>query len=677
MSAGRVPRRLALILAPLLTVGVGAPARSAPAGQHWVTRAPLVSYDYGAKSSIAPSPDGSRLFTAGSRSRTAAYDSLTGAQLWISSATGVAAIVASTDGTLAFTTGATSPNNGNILTVAHDAADGTVRWSAEYDYVNLPCGCIERYYPAYTDRGVAIGRSADGRLVYVTGASQRRVPDYPYPVYTDLVTIAYDASTGAQRWIARREQPEIVSPSALAVASDGTVYVSGNTLQSGSGTHPVVVAYDGTSGFQKWLRVDPGVTAFTDGVWVAPSPDGARVYVASSLQPVFAGPASSITTQALSASTGALLWASSNQGPASLHDYPNAIAASSDGRSVYVTGRRIVGVSGVSLGDYVTIADDADTGVERWVATRDGGAGKDDAAQAISVSPDGSRIYVTGAVWPSSGYDFGTVAYDTSTGAERCFSAYGGPNNLFYGDADLADAVIAAADRVYVSGFSSGPRGVPEIATIGYARPQAIADAYAVTLAVDGVPQPVRVGPLIDSRASGNETGSAAVQTITLPQGLGDITIAQTEASAASEFACGISHSSAKILTAHLLGGLVDLTGLEVSVDSALSESSGVWSDSGFAVRRIGRLIVAGRAVEGLRDPVTVPLPGGFGTVALLETISRKQPVGSQTPLSEVEVRGVHIQTQLDTGQHVDLILGSAYAGTSDGRFPLTPRPAL
>ncbi len=157
-------------------------------------------------------------------------------------------------------------------------------------------------------------------------------------------------------------------------------------------------------------------------------------------------------------------WVARYNGPASQLDSADAVAASPDGRRVYVTGQS----PGVSSGDDVaTIAYDAATGTELWEQRYDGGASGLDGGAAIVVSPDGSRVYVTGGTATTAeGRDFTTLAYDAVTGSPLWIRNYNGPAN---GD-DGATAIGVSPDggTVVVTGISYGGATSNDYATVAY-----------------------------------------------------------------------------------------------------------------------------------------------------------------------------------------------------------------
>jgi len=128
----------------------------------------------------------------------------------------------------------------------------------------------------------------------------------------------------------------------------------------------------------------------------------------------------------------------------------NAIATSPDGSKVFVTGWSIVDNDA-----YATFALDLSSGRRLWTAMYRGPSGGGDEARAIGVSPDGSRVFVTGESVGQSGTndDYATIAYDASTGARLWVARYNyGPAYNF----DFANSLTVSPDgaRVFVTGGS-------------------------------------------------------------------------------------------------------------------------------------------------------------------------------------------------------------------------------
>jgi hypothetical protein len=157
------------------------------------------------------------------------------------------------------------------------------------------------------------------------------------------------------------------------------------------------------------------------------------------------------------------LWARRYRGPADAGARAEAMAISPDGARVYVTGE-----SWQSFFDFATIAYDASTGVRLWVSRYDGpGKGYDDSATAIGVSSDGTQVYVTGGSAGSGGWqDYATVAYDAFTGARLWARRYSGPGTNH--DAAAALAVSPDGLHVYVTGTSPAASMANQYATVSY-----------------------------------------------------------------------------------------------------------------------------------------------------------------------------------------------------------------
>src|SRR5262249_21604987 len=144
----------------------------------------------------------------------------------------------------------------------------------------------------------------------------------------------------------------------------------------------------------------------------AVSPDGTWVYVTGT-SAAGSPDGTEYATVAYVASTGKPLWAARLLEP---HGYVSSIAVSPDGTRVFVTGE--VDLSKHSPGNIGTVAYDATTGTQLWFSKYDQ-ASADDAGDNIGISPDGSTVYVTGWSIGSDGHlHWSTVAYVAATGVQ-------------------------------------------------------------------------------------------------------------------------------------------------------------------------------------------------------------------------------------------------------------------
>jgi DNA-binding beta-propeller fold protein YncE len=133
-------------------------------------------------------------------------------------------------------------------------------------------------------------------------------------------------------------------------------------------------------------------------------------------------------------------------GPANGQDFASSVAVSADGSEVFVTGGSHG--NGTGYDDYATVAYEASSGAELWVTRYTGFEhGGDDAATSLAVSPDGSKVFVTGA----SGANYATLAYNTVTGARLWVKRYRGPVNISFA---VALTVSPDGSRVFVTGSS-------------------------------------------------------------------------------------------------------------------------------------------------------------------------------------------------------------------------------
>jgi len=281
---------------------------------------------------------------------------------------------------------------------------------------------------------------------------------------TAFATVAYDPTTGSQRWASQYRGPgDFSTPTAVTVSPDGSkVFVTGSSEGNGTNRDYATVAYNAATGQQLWAkRYNGPVNTGDDPAAIIAAPNGKTVFVTGTSQGVRVGV--DYTTIAYDAATGKQLWLSRYNNPRrNGFDSASALAISPDGRRLYVTG---ASHGRSSQDDYATVAYAAASGRQEWVARYNGHANQDDFARSVTVSPDGSRVFVTGSSWGrTSLYDYATIAYQAATGDPLWTRRYSGHSQ------DIAVAVVASPHRnaVYVTGSSYGGATHRDIATVAY-----------------------------------------------------------------------------------------------------------------------------------------------------------------------------------------------------------------
>lgn len=450
----------------LLLVCVGssgvASAASAP-GQLWAKRYNGPGNRVDTAFAVVVSPTGGQVFitgtSAGTTSRrdyaTVAYDP-SGARLWTMRYDGPASGIdyarsaaVSTDGTKVFVTGYSSGSTSDwdYATVGYDASTGVELWASRYN------GPSNGY-----DFASAVAVSPAGTKVFVTGHSLSSTTQ------EDYATVAYDAETGTELWATRYDGPIGVGDVAndVAVSPDGTkVFVTGRSDGAGGDGDYATIAYDTSSGAELWTRRHSGPGDLSDSALaVAVGPAANRVFVTGYSQ---RSRHITFATVAYKASNGVKLWTnSSNEGSPAL-----SIAVSPSGTEVFVTGST-AGLTGPDDVDYRTMAYAASTGAKLWGSRYDGPANDYDVAEAVAVSSDGTRVFVTGqSLGDRTHIDYATLAYSAANGTQLWTKRYNGPGDGY--DRATSVAVSPAGTAVFVTGVSNGSTSGRDFATIAYA----------------------------------------------------------------------------------------------------------------------------------------------------------------------------------------------------------------
>lgn len=376
---------------------------TATGGQRWLRTyqgTDVSSSSTAAPAAIAVSPDGSMVFVTGTVTNTGgaqaeatvAYGAATGARLWVaqhpSDARPVSAAV-SPDGSRVFVL------SNDYTAQAYGTATGNLVWSAI---------ATSLHSLSFASAGAM---SPDGSRLFLTGSGFTSTGRQEYQ------TAALDAATGATLWVQHYTRPHQSTSSgnrarAVVVGRDGgTVYVAGQN--AGGSFDSAVIADNAATGALRWARFSAN-HAFT----AALSPDGSRLFVGGTR---FGTAGENVyDTQGRNAATGRLLWThvQRNSPPTdTVVSRQYAMAVSPDSAKLLVTGTVDSG-GPQSAAEQMTLAYDPVTGARLWFATFalsvQGVVGTIPAA--IVVSPDSTRVFVTGLAQTAAGnWDFATVAY--------------------------------------------------------------------------------------------------------------------------------------------------------------------------------------------------------------------------------------------------------------------------
>jgi hypothetical protein len=382
---------------------------AATGNELWQTLYP--SFPGGAAMSMAVSPDGSRVFVTGSvvnasqisNPVTIAYDAITGRQFWASNYApssvdlGMTSVAVSPDGRRVFAAGSAIGPAGNAayLTIAYSAVTGNQQW------VRLYNGPARDFSDATS---VAVSPAADA--VFVTGTT---IPQAGPAI--GYATIAYNPATGATLWTRHYYGLGIADGSNLAVAvaaspTGGAAFVTGTSTGAGQGSDYATIAYDASTGATLWKRRYNGLDR---DAAEAVSPDGTAVFVTGASAGAPGSGREDYATVGYNAVTGATLWERRYDGPAG-DNAAKAVAVSPDGSTVYVTGESKGPGTGM---DYATVAYNAATGAQRWASRYNDPGNLDDDPAAVAVSPATGNVFVTGNITSelSETSAMATVAY--------------------------------------------------------------------------------------------------------------------------------------------------------------------------------------------------------------------------------------------------------------------------
>ena len=428
------PPRLRSICVALVVLLLGMPsAYAAPGETLWIDRTEADRPHVRSPRDLVLSPDGSILYVVGEKDgessvdvRVVAYDAASGDRIWRRLYDGglddAAALLAlSPDGTRLFVAGssALTGSSRGIFALALDAHTGALVW-----------------------RRTALHERPDGPLIVGDIAASMDTVFVAVDGDGPLSIHAVDASTGDSLW--RVNVRCRIGNIQDIVISGERVIVGGWRLMR---LEPLddnawVAAYDTGTGDRVWRRTYRSENGL-DGVHsLRLSPDGSHVYAAGRIDGDHAG--GSVFVRAIDVTSGDSTWEWLSAPLGSTTDDGAMIETGPDG-TIYVSYLTYLGSPGTTVVD----ALDPD-GEPRWPSrTVLDDPGQYFWVQAIAVSPDGARLYLTGNGSMESDERRGllTVAFDAQHGGPPLWHHH----RRSGGGTDVA--VSPDSGSIYVAGY--------------------------------------------------------------------------------------------------------------------------------------------------------------------------------------------------------------------------------
>ena len=453
----------AAVSAPVATANPdGGGHRRAGGAQVWVSRDAGPPNAYDRIGGMALSPDSSTVYvarTSGLVFAVVAHDATTGARKWAVRTRGPG-------GAQIFAEAVAISPDGSRLFVTGDVEETIDTRSALTIAYDTTDGSVlwstQRLVPnnvEFIPRRIAVG--PNGAHVYITGS---RTGKQGINDFWDYLTLSYSTANGSKQWSAAYNGPAHRGDTAegIGVSPDNAlVYVTGTSAAAGDARDFATIAYSAADGSQQWVsRFTTGADNFASNLVV--NPNGSRVYVAGTARPNLYIPYY-YRVVAYNAATGIQTGGAWYGG--GRNDFNSDLTISADGSRLFLTG------SGGP--DYLTVAFDLPLHAARWASHYDGGHGGDH-AYSVAVNPNGTRVYVTGesdegkiacfGEVPSTAY--ATVSYRAATGTQRWVSRYAGLNK--HPDSAREVAVSPNGSLVFVTGDTDSGCTGSDVATLAY-----------------------------------------------------------------------------------------------------------------------------------------------------------------------------------------------------------------
>ncbi|WP_266205271.1 SBBP repeat-containing protein [Pontibacter kalidii] len=336
------------------------------------------------------------------------------------------------------------------LAVAVDAEGNTYVTGITHSLGKLTGGVVVKYAPSgerlwvrqYDEEKIerfdAIALDNAGG-VYVAGTAGQY----------DYLTMKLKAEDGAVVWMATYDggANEFDIAKSVVVDAAGGVYVTGTSYSQGTARDYATIKYNASDGAQVWVARYDGQHGDDEAVDMALDGRGG-LYVTG----LSHGQSIDFATIKYDVATGAQLWTSRYDGTSQGEDIGRDITIDAAG-NVYVTGES---VGGDGTRDYATVKYDAADGTQRWVALYEGNGGQD-YPRAVAADKAGG-VYVTGfsaADYTNQAFTYATVKMNAEDGTLVWSSSYGAQ----YKDGRAQALELDRSGNVYVAGSLAGAGG--------------------------------------------------------------------------------------------------------------------------------------------------------------------------------------------------------------------------
>ena len=323
-----------------------------------------------------------------------------------------------------------------------DGMTGEVLWSQHYA---SPEGVNE----------AALGMALDSQNnVFITGRAQVGAQS------EQAMTMKLDGADGDVLWM------DTFGGSAadndiswgLVIGNDDHPVISGFVVETGSVANYFVRKMNNSNGDVIWdkrgTQAQNNITS--RGTWLSLMGNDDVVMC----QRVFGANGYDVYLHRFAGNDGTTVWAQTYDNPAHSGDDPKAMICDSDD-NLYVAG-----VQDISWNyNFMVVKFSGDSGEAIWTSSYDGPPGWYDVASTVAMGPAGSVIVAGLSDGSGTGWDWATVAYDITNGAQLWEMRFDGPTS----QSDEPSHVIANDDgEVFVTGYGYGVDSNKDMFTICY-----------------------------------------------------------------------------------------------------------------------------------------------------------------------------------------------------------------